>query len=418
MQDRIILHCDLNNFYASVECLHHPEYRNKALAVGGDVEKRHGIILAKNQIAKRYGIQTGEALWQARAKCPHLLLVKPNFSLYLRFSRMVKTIYKDYTDQIESFGIDEAWLDVTHSLHLFKCSPGQLADQIRERIKREVGITASIGVSFNKVFAKLGSDMKKPDATTLITRQNMEALIYPLPISDLLYVGRATTHKMHEIGIFTIGDCARYDVNILKRKLGKWGEYIWRFANGLENSVVAINDNQPMVKSIGNSTTSPKDLNNLEDVKIVTYVLAESVAARLKEAHLMCKTVTIGVRDRELKSFTRQIQLNHPSQLSDTIASAALHLFKENVDFSKPLRSIGITATSLVFEHELQQLDLFSAYDSEDKALSLEKTIEHIRQRYGFSSVQRALMLSDTTLSGFNPKDDHVIFPEAYFKGS
>lgn len=418
MNDRIILHCDLNNFYASVECLHHPEYRNKALAVGGDVEKRHGIILAKNQIAKRYGIQTGEALWQARAKCPHLLLVKPNFSLYLRFSRMVKAIYGDYTDQIESFGIDEVWLDVTHSLHLFKCSPGQLADQIRARIKQEVGITASIGVSFNKVFAKLGSDYKKPDATTLITKENMEELVFPLPISDLLYVGRATTHKMKELGIFTIGDCAHYDVNILKRKLGKWGEYIWRFANGLDNSPVAVNDYEPLVKSIGNSTTSPKDLKTFEDVKIVVYVLAESVAARLKEAHLTCETISIGVRDYQLKSFTRQVKLKHPSQLSDTIADAALALFKEHVDFTSPLRSIGIKASDLSSEHTLRQLDLFEPFDKQEKALNLEKTIEHIRTRYGFNSIQRALMLSDTLLSGFDPKNDHVIFPEAYFKGS
>lgn len=417
MSDRIILHCDLNNFYASVECLHHPEYRNHPLAVGGDVEKRHGIILAKNQLAKRFGIQTGEALWQARAKCPNLLIVKPNFSLYLRFSKLIKNMYAQYTDQIESFGIDEAWLDVTHTLHLFKCSPGQLADQIRERIKTEFGITASIGVSFNKVFAKLGSDLKKPDATTLITRQNLETLIYPLPISDLLYVGRATTHKLKEIGIYTIGDCAHYDLAILKRKLGKWGEYIWRFANGLDNSIVSKRDHEPMVKSIGNSTTSPKDLKTLEDVKIVAYILAESVAARLKEAHLLAGTISIGVRDQNLEGFTRQIQLENPSALSDDIAKAALDLFEKNVDFSISLRSIGIKASQLIHEESLMQNSLFTPYETLQKNLSLEKTIEHIRERYGFSSIQRCLMLSDPLLSGFNPKQDHVIFPEAYFKG-
>lgn len=417
MSDRIILHCDLNNFYASVECLHHPEYRNHPLAVGGDVEKRHGIILAKNQLAKRFGIQTGEALWQARAKCPNLLVVKPNFTLYLRFSKLIKTLYAEYTDQIESFGIDEAWLDVTHSLHLFNCSPGQLADQIRERIKNEFGITASIGVSFNKVFAKLGSDLKKPDATTLITRQNLETLIYPLPISDLLYVGRAITHKLKEIGIDTIGDCAHYDLSILKRKLGKWGEYIWRFANGLDNSIVSKRDHEPMVKSIGNSTTSPKDLKNLEDVKIVAYILAESVAARLKEAHLLANIISIGVRDQNLEGFTRQIQLENPSALSDDIANAALDLFEKNVDFSISLRSIGIKASQLIHEESLTQNSLFTPYETIQKNLSLEKTIEHIRERYGFSSIQRCLMLSDPLLSGFNPKQDHVIFPEAYFKG-
>ena len=417
MSDRIILHCDLNNFYASVECLHHPEYRNHPLAVGGDVEKRHGIILAKNQLAKRFGIQTGEALWQARAKCPNLLIVKPNFSLYLRFSKLIKAMYAEYTDQIESFGIDEAWLDVTHTLHLFKCSPGQLADQIRERIKNEFGITASIGVSFNKVFAKLGSDLKKPDATTLITRQNLETLIYPLPISDLLYVGRATTHKLKEIGIYTIGDCAHYDLAILKRKLGKWGEYIWRFANGLDNSIVSKRDHEPMVKSIGNSTTSPKDLKTLEDVKIVAYILSESVAARLKEAHLLASTISIGVRDQNLEGFTRQIQLETPSALSDDIAKAALDLFEKHVDFSISLRSIGIKASQLIHEESLTQNSLFTPYETLQKNLSLEKTIEHIRERYGFSSIQRCLMLSDPLLSGFNPKQDHVIFPEAYFKG-
>ena len=414
---RVILHCDMNNFYASVECLHHPEYRNHPLAVGGDVEKRHGIILAKNQLAKRFGIQTGEALWQARAKCPNLLIVKPNFSLYLRFSKLIKAMYAEYTDQIESFGIDEAWLDVTHTLHLFKCSPGQLADQIRERIKNEFGITASIGVSFNKVFAKLGSDLKKPDATTLITRQNLETLIYPLPISDLLYVGRATTHKLKEIGIYTIGDCAHYDLAILKRKLGKWGEYIWRFANGLDNSIVSKRDHEPMVKSIGNSTTSPKDLKTLEDVKIVAYILSESVAARLKEAHLLASTISIGVRDQNLEGFTRQIQLETPSALSDDIAKAALDLFEKHVDFSISLRSIGIKASQLIHEESLTQNSLFTPYETLQKNLSLEKTIEHIRERYGFSSIQRCLMLSDPLLSGFNPKQDHVIFPEAYFKG-
>lgn len=418
MSERIILHCDLNNFYASVECLHHPEYRGKALAVGGDVDKRHGIILAKNQLAKSYGIKTAEALWQARAKCPDLLIVKPNFSLYLRFSKMVKTIYHEYTDQVESFGIDEAWLDVTHSIHLFKCTPLELANQIRERIKVEIGITASIGVSFNKIFAKLGSDYKKPDASTLITKENMRDIVFPLPISDLLYVGRATTKKLKEIGIFTIGDCAHYDVTILKRFLGKWGEVIWRFANGFDTSPVALNDSHPLIKSIGNSTTSPKDLKNLEDVKIVTYVLAESVAARLKEAHLMSKTITIYVRDHNLEHFSRQIQLNHPTQLSSVIAQAALHLFEENVDFSTSLRSIGLKASDLALEKDLLQLDLFSNYEDREKALSLEKTIEHIRERYGFNTIQRALMLEDNILSGFDPKSEHVIFPEAYFKGS
>lgn len=415
--ERIILHCDLNNFYASVEVLHHPEYQNIPLAVGGDIEKRHGIILAKNQLAKKAGVTTGEALWQALQKCPDLHIVQPNFTQYLRFSKLVKEIYADYTDQIESFGIDEVWLDVTHTLHLFSMSPGQLADTLRRRIKTEVGITASVGVSFNKVFAKLGSDLKKPDATTLITHENMESLVFPLPIQDLLYVGRSTTVKLHELGIYTIGDCAKYDVNILKRRLGKWGEYIWRFANGLDNSVVSTKQHEPSVKSIGNSTTCPKDLHNLEDVKIVAYVLAESVAARLKEAHLMCMTVAVGVRDTQLHSFTRQVKLHQATNLSDIIAHTAIQLYADNVDFNLPLRSIGIKATDLIIEENPLQLSIFNDQDETTKLLSLETTIEHIRNRYGFQSIQRCLMLKDPVLSGFNPKQEHVIFPEAYFKG-
>ncbi len=414
--DRVILHCDLNSFYASVECLHHPEYRNVPMAVGGDVEKRHGIILAKNQLAKKAGVTTGEALWQARQKCPDLILVKPNFSQYLRFSRMVRAIYADYSDKIESFGIDEVWIDVTESIHLFG-TPKALADEIRERVKLELGVTISIGVSFNKVFAKLGSDYKKPDATTEITRENMEKIVWPLPIEDLLYVGRATTQKLHLLGIYTIGDCALTEVSILKRRLGKWGEYLWRFANGQDNSPVSVQNYEPLVKSIGNSTTCPRDLRNLQDVRIVTYILAESVAARLKEAHLMAGVISIGVRDINLKGFTRQIKLSQPTHLSDDIAQAAMNLFDKNVDFTTPLRSIGVKASDLSVIELPVQLDLFTDQAAHQRALNLENTIDVIRERYGFNSVQRLMMKEDPLLSQFNPKQDHVIFPESYFKG-
>lgn len=414
--DRVILHCDLNSFYASVECLHHPEYRNIPMAVGGDVEKRHGIILAKNQLAKKAGVTTGEALWQALQKCPNLTLVRPNFTQYLRFSRMVRQIYADYSDKIESFGIDEVWIDVTESLHLFG-DPKELADTIRERVKTELGVTVSIGVSFNKVFAKLGSDYKKPDATTVITRDNMQSIVWPLPIEDLLYVGRATAQKLHLLGIYTIGDCACIDVGTLKRRLGKWGEYLWRFANGMDNSPVNVQNFEPMVKSIGNSTTCPRDLLNLSDVKIVTYILCESVAARLKEAKLVAQVISIGVRDINLKTFTRQIKLSTPTHLSDDIAAAAMDLFSKNVDFSIPLRSIGVKASDLSVMEQPTQLDLFTDPIEHQKSLDLENTLGVIRERYGFNSVQRLMMKEDPLLSAFNPKQDHVIFPESYFKG-
>jgi len=414
--ERTIFHCDLNNFYASVECLHHPEYRNIPMAVGGDIEKRHGIILAKNMLAKKAGIKTGEALWQAKQKCPDLVLVRPNFTQYLRFSKLVRSIYADYSDRIESFGIDEVWMDVTEIVGRYP-DARTLADEIRGRIREETGITASIGVSFNKVFAKLGSDYKKPDATTVITRENMKEIVFPLPIEDLLYVGRATTVKMHALGIYTIGDCARYDLDILKRKFGKWGEYIWEFANGFEKSPVLKEGREPTVKSVGNSTTCPRDLKTFDDIRIVCYVLAESVAARLREAGLRCLTVAVSIRDNDLESCVRQTKLPLPSDLSGEIAKAAMKLFRQNVDFSKPLRSIGVKAADLCVGDVPLQLSIFEDQQAREENLALEKTIDDIRRRFGAQSIQRLMMLEDTVLSGFNPKQEHVIFPESYFKG-
>lgn len=414
--ERTIFHCDLNNFYASVECLHHPEYRNVPMAVGGDVEKRHGIILAKNMLAKKAGIKTGEALWQAKQKCPDLVLVRPNFTQYLRFSKLVRSIYADYSDRIESFGIDEVWMDVTEIVGRYP-DARTLADEIRGRIREETGITASIGVSFNKVFAKLGSDYKKPDATTVITRENMKEIVFPLPIEDLLYVGRATTVKMHALGIYTIGDCACYDLDILKRKFGKWGEYIWEFANGFEKSPVLKEGREPTVKSVGNSTTCPRDLKTFDDIRIVCYVLAESVAARLREAGLRCLTVAVSIRDNDLETCVRQTKLPLPSDLSGEIAKAAMKLFRQNVDFSKPLRSIGVKAADLCVGDVPLQLSIFEDQQAREENLALEKTIDDIRRRFGAQSIQRLMMLEDTVLSGFNPKQEHVIFPESYFKG-
>lgn len=258
---RVILHADLNKFYASVECLHRPELRDKSVVVGGDPTLRHGIVLAKNYPAKKFGIKTGEVLWQAHKKCPNLIAVPPNYSLYHRFSRMAREIYLDYTDQIEPFGIDEAWLDVTDSVGLY--GDGQkIADEIRKRIKFQMGITASVGVSFNKIFAKLGSDMKKPDATTVITPENFRQLVWPLPAADLLYVGRATEAKLKRYMIRTIGDIANTSSYFLHFLLGKWGDVLWSFANGEDNSPVAPFWDEGIIKSIGNSTTTPRDLIN------------------------------------------------------------------------------------------------------------------------------------------------------------
>ena len=285
-KDRVILHSDCNGFYASVECLHHPEIRNNPVAVSGDAENRHGIILAKNEIAKKYNIKTGEAIWQAKQKCPDLITVPPHFDLYKRFSKMARRIYSEYTDKIEPFGLDEAWLDVTDNKNM---SGKEIALEINRRIKQELGITVSIGVSFNKIFAKFGSDYKKPDAITEITRENYRDIVWNCPAKDLLYVGRATGRKLESIGIYTIGDIATADVTLLRSYLGKWGYLIYGFANGYDSSPVAHMNENSEVKSIGNSTTTPKDMVTFNDVKQVIFVLCDSVCRRMREQGFMAK---------------------------------------------------------------------------------------------------------------------------------
>ena len=260
--ERIILHSDCNSFYASVECLHHPEIREKPVAVGGDIEQRHGIILAKNQLAKQFHVSTGEAIWRAKQKCPELIVLPPNFPLYLRFSRLARDIYLDYSNRVEPFGLDEAWLDITSSENQ-KDKGERTAHEIRKRIREELGITVSIGVSYNKIFAKLGSDYRKPDAVTMITKENYRQIAWPLPVSDLLYVGPATKRKLNGFGVHTIGELAQTPVEILRSKFGKIGDILWCFSNGLDSSPVADFQNQPVVKSIGNSTTAPRDLERM-----------------------------------------------------------------------------------------------------------------------------------------------------------
>ena len=308
----VILHSDMNNFYASVEILYDPTLRDKPVAVAGDEEARHGIVLAKNDIAKRFGIRTGQVLWEARQQCPGLVCVPAHYERYLAFSAQARGIYTSYTDQVESFGLDECWLDVTGSVGLFGEGPA-IADDIRGRMKRELGLTVSIGVSFNKVFAKLGSDMKKPDATTVITPENYRDKAWSLPVSDLLYVGPATTRKLNQYGITTIGELAQADPDLLYWLLGKNGIMLHQFANGQDHSGVRRYYAVPPMKSIGNSTTAPRDLVSEDDIKITLMALCESVGARLREQNCLCSTVALGIRDNRLLSYDRQAKLNRPT---------------------------------------------------------------------------------------------------------
>ena len=412
---RTILHVDMNNFYASVECLYRPEIRHFPVAVAGDPMNRHGIILAKNMIAKKLGVKTGEAIWEAKLKAPNLVTVPPDFRKYLKFSRLARQILYDYTDQIEPFGIDENWIDVTGSKLL--CGDGSaIADSIRTRIKEELGITASIGVSFNKIFAKLGSDMQKPDAVTVIPHDKFKDIVWPLPVSELLYVGRSTRKKLNSRGVLTIGDLANYPVEYLVSTLGKWGEILSLFANGKDTTPVRKLNESSAVKSIGNGTTCPRDLVNNQDVKLVFTVLAESVAARLRDYGLKCTGVQIYLRDNKLYSITRQKKIKKPTYLSTDIIDAAMELLVNSYDWQNPLRSVGVRAIDLVTENTYMELSLFDDNEKIIEQENLAHTIDSLRKRFGHDSILRASCLLDTSLTGFNPKEDHTIHPVSYFR--
>ena len=414
MIDRTILHSDCNCFYASVELLHQPELRGKPVAVGGDPESRHGIVLTADYIAKKQGVKTGMALWQARQVCPDITFLTPRMDLYLRFSRMAQEIYKEYTDRYEPFGCDEGWLDVTESVSI-KGDGLKIATEISNRIKAELGITVSIGVSYNKIFAKLGSDYKKPDGITTIYRDEYQDKVWKLPVKDLLYVGSSTNSKLSKFGIRTIGDLARTDTKILERLLGKMGLVLWSFANGYDDSPVKVENTHAPIKSIGNSTTTPKDLVNDEEVKIVLYALAESVAARLRENGFRCQVVEISIRDNELLSFTRQRKIHSATNITKEIAEEAFRLFGENYDWRKPIRSIGVRGSDLVTDNFWEQIDLFQNIELREKQKNVDIAVDDIRRRFGFYSIQRGLMFQDKVLSAVNAKDDHKVHPVAYF---
>ena len=405
----------MNNFYASVECLYRPEIRDFPVAVAGDPLNRHGIILAKNMLAKKLGVKTGEAIWQAKLKAPNLVTVPPDFRMYLKFSRLARQILYDYTDQIEPFGIDENWIDVTGSTIL--CGDGAaIANSIRQRIKEELGLTVSIGVSFNKIFAKLGSDMKKPDAVTVIPYDKFKNIIWKLPVSELLYVGRSTHRKLTSRGVLTIGDLANYPVDSLVAMLGKWGEVLSLFANGKDTAPVRKLNEASAVKSIGNGTTCPRDLTCNQDVALVFTVLSESVAARLRDYGLKCTGVQVYLRDNELHSLTRQKKLAKPTYLSTDILNAGMELLVQNYTWQKPLRSIGIRAIDLVTENSFMELSLFDDNDKLIQQENLAHTIDALRSRFGHDIVLKASCLLDTKLTCFNPKEDHTIHPVSYFR--
>jgi len=390
MGDRIILHCDLNCFFASVELLDKPALQNVPVAVCGDPASRHGIILAKNEPAKRMGVQTAETVWQAKQKCPHLILLPPHHSLYADYSRRVNTIYGQYTDLVEPFGIDESWLDVTGSLHLFGGDARQLADDIRARLRQELRLTISVGVSFNKVFAKLGSDYKKPDATTVISRENWRDMVWPLPVGDLLFVGRAARRTLSQFGVETIGQLATCKPELLEQLMGKAGLQLYRYANGLDDAPVRPQHEQEPVKSVGNSTTFPENLTRWEQVRGGLQMLCDSVAARLRQQGLYCGGVAVGVRDAQFRTVSRQMRLPGPTHLMRDIYGAALELTGRIWKAPNPVRLLSVTALYITDSADsYQQLDLLAgdATARDRRQEQLESAMDAIRGKYGRDAI-------------------------------
>ncbi len=412
MNKRIILHSDLNNFYASVECLYHPEYRGKPLAVLGDPEARHGIVLAKNYEAKSRDVRTGDPKWMAEQKCPGIVFVPPHYDLYMKHSRLVRQIYSEYTDQVEPYGLDECWLDVTGSTRLFG-SGEEIADKIRKRVKSELGVSVSVGVSFNKIFAKLGSDLKKPDATTVIECDRFKEVVWPLLVKELLYVGRATHNKLKRRGIFTIGDLANANPESLKFWLGKMGIVLWQFANGLDTSPVSNIGAKSLIKTVGNSTTAPRDLISDEDIRIILTVLCESVSARLREYGFICRTVQLGIRDNELEWIERQGKLEIPNRTAKSIFELSFALYKKHAN-GRPVRSLSVRACDLE-PVDFMQLSLLPEARRLEKQEELESVVDGLRSRFGHFSVQRGIMLTDRKLSDLDPKGEHIIHPMSFF---
>lgn len=431
--ERIVLHSDLNNFYASVERILNPELCGRPVAVCGNEEERRGIVLAKSEEAKRKGVKTGDTVWQARRKCEGLVVVRPHFSEYMSYSKKVKSIYARYTDLIESYGIDECWLDVTRSTKIFPAYGGDMyaegkdgrhfsdgylrfiGDTVRAAVKSELGLTVSVGVSFNKVYAKLGSDLKKPDGTSVISFLNYKNVVFGLPVEDLLMVGGATKAKLVQMGYDTIGRLAAADDVRISKALGKFGSTLLTYARGEDDSpVMALGEGREL-KSIGNSTTCPKDLTSLDDIKRTLYVLSESVAARLRESgEGLADTVHLWVRDSELNGYQVQKKVRH-TRLCGEIASAAFSLFCEKFQPPFKVRALGVTVSG--FDKGISQLTLDETAGDYSKRERMEMCIDEIRKKHGYASVQRAIVAEDPEEMHNDIKGTHLIKPARFDDG-
>lgn len=406
---KTILHCDLNNFYASVEQKLHPEYNGMPLAVCGNPEARHGIVLAKNQLAKKAGVQTGETLWSAKQKCPDLVFVSPHFDEYVKYSKQVFQIYTRFTDRVESFGIDECWLDVTGSEKLFGDGV-TIANTLRELVKKETGLTISVGVSFTKTLAKLGSDLKKPDATTVLDKEHYMDVIGNMSPSEMIMIGRQTSEKLTKLNIRTIRQLANADRDVLRHVFGIIADSMINAAQGVETDEVKHYYDVRIPKSVSNGTTTPRDIKNLDEAKIVIYALADMVALRLRSYNLAANGISLSIKNPALQWNSKQIPISPATQNSGAIAKEAIELLKKMHNFGEPLRAITVAAIRLENKDGLQ-LSLFD--EQNDKADKLEKTIDDIRAKYGYRSVQRGILLDNDLTGNLHEEDDFRPFHQS-----
>lgn len=389
---RKILHSDMNNFYASVECMLDPSLRGKPVAVCGSVEERHGIVLAKNYPAKAFGVQTGDAVWQAKEKCRDIIIVPPHYDEYIKYSKLAREVYNRYTNQVEPYGMDECWLDISG---YNSRDPETVAYEIKETMKEELGLTVSVGVSYNKIFAKLGSDMKKPDAVTVIPKDTFREKIWGLPASDLLFVGRATERFLNRFYIRTIGDLAKTDPDFLKSHIGVNGIKLWRYANGLDNSPVMYSDYRPIVKSVGHGTTTVEDLKSNEEVWITILELTQDIGHRLKKLGLNCMGISICIRNEDLMFKEWQRKLNFATQSPFVIAKLAYDLFLQKYVWNKNIRSVTVRGINLVSDSAPIQLDLFNDQASMDKQTKIDNCIESLRSRFGKEIIRNGVLLKN-----------------------
>ena len=413
-KERVILHCDLNNFYASVECRYDPRLWEVPMAVGGSEENRHGIVLAKNELAKQFGIKTAETLWQARQKCPELVVVPPHYERYYEVSRAARAIYARYTDRIEPFGIDECWLDMTGSTLLFG-SGREIVERLRREVREELGVTISVGVSFNKVFAKLGSDYKKPDATTVIAPSNWQSIVWPLPVSDLLFVGRASQRILHRYGIETIGQLAHADRAMLEEVMGKQGAQLHDYAWGRGDNPVRPAGDRPPPKSIGNGMTFRHNLTNWDEIRSGLDLLCDSVAVRLRQAQRKGTRIQVTIRDPQFQTITRQSPLPLPTNLARELTAGAVALVQKHWIVGKPIRMLTVTALNLVPEWDaVEQLDLFQPNRSaqREKLEHLERAVDHIRSKYGSDAILLGSVAAQSELYGRSDGESDELEPE------